>query len=274
MQDDNSVHPMFRDASAKLSWAHMKLNGLRKAVSDYPYGGVRISLLNPKLHDGKKIIRIDSAELPFPCPPYVGDIMRNFRGSLDHASSAMLRAVGKRDDKDYFPIGDTTDSFRNYVKLFLEKCEAEKLTDFFLNDVDATKEGKSKYIWYLNQMDRANKHRQLVVLDEFALAPIPDIGGGGTLYRRSSYILKPGTTTDIEFPEYMNIIPSECRAASLDLKFGQNEIIPKGDVIETLTNFEENVRVVLKALQKEYLREYPQRGEEIMNAFKKTFEDS
>lgn len=251
------IHPAFRDAHSKVFWAKDKIDQLEFVARGYAQNGVRTFIEHA---DGEPyLLHVLTDQLQFPVHLQVGDIVRNLRGSLDHAVAALYRAHNKRDDSSMVKWYTGTDrqSLESALNGALVKHGFGELKSFFLDEMEHT-EAKGSPIYQLNKIDRANKHRQLNVVVVVASAPIPDFAfGDGGLMQGSQIIQGPGQHGTFEFPQRTFIFDQRTAPFSSKLTFGPSEVFANSDVIPTLKNLASLVPKCLIEFQQACLKCYP-----------------
>ena len=97
----------------------------------------------------------------------LGDIIHNLRSALDILWNTMIRRLNGDDTLSYFPVCEKREELEGTI-LKADKVVTPAipgLAEFLLNEVKLYKTGNPKgtdTIYYLNKLNRADKHRLLV----------------------------------------------------------------------------------------------------------------
>ena len=250
---------MFQDAILKVRWAAHNIKQFQDAVTSYTGYGVRMALVEANPRQPFHRFMVITEPLPFNSALIAGDIVRNLRAALDHAVSAIYRAKQLSDGDAYFPIGDTRKDLCGTIKGRLEKNGFIALTPFFLDEIEATETGNCSPIWILNQIDRANKHRSHIVVEEMVFTPMPD-SHDLTRDIHISFnvnVLKPAQCNWWDIPEGGDVQQHTNTKASLRVTFGPTEVMNGRDVIPSLENFTQVVFQTIEKLSVAYAKAYP-----------------
>ncbi|MDX1489064.1 MAG: hypothetical protein R3268_12725, partial [Acidiferrobacterales bacterium] len=99
-----------------------------------------------------------------------GDAVHNLRSALDHLAYAIVLAVDKPNDRLYFPMDVDRNSFVNQSSFREIKRVAPDIASFILDEIKPY--GAGNPFVMLNQLDRADKHRFLLVHSSSAAVQI------------------------------------------------------------------------------------------------------
>ncbi|PJE34561.1 hypothetical protein CVM52_21620 [Pseudooceanicola lipolyticus] len=251
---------MFLPALHKLQWAARHVDFLDSMIEEYSDQCVSTSIEEPEHGEVTRNVTIQTDEITYPFTLGIGDIIRNLRAPLDFVISAMFEQHEKNPQHAYFPISDNRESMAGSIKGNLEKEGFQALTDFFLNEVEATETGKGRDLWVLNQLDRVNKHRNLILVEQVALAPDPNyIVDEPNLKIISSdnyRLLKPGQKTS--YPIHVGAVIDQCSMvqARLNVIFGSTEILAGQHIIPYLKHTQNAVLNTLRKTQQAYVEAF------------------
>lgn len=252
-EGDLAVHPIFHDAVLKKHWARYKIEQMRDLIHRYNEDSINTSIVD--LEDEGRFFEFQGEKVSFPFNLHVGDIVRNLRGSLDHAVSAIYRAHNLKDDSFdvHWHTGDNRKTLENSVKSL--KGELGGLKSFFLDEMQHTRERNSE-IFYLNQIDRANKHRALSILETMVVTGLPDIDAGAIQFKNNWIVFPPGVAHRVSLPREGVARLSEIRT-ELETWFGPEEVFAGQPVIGTLVALHDSVSDCLIEFQKACARVFP-----------------
>lgn len=257
--DPVEVMPMFMDAFRKVNWAVCLKVVLIENLKFYRENGLRVRISDIVQGQDFREVLMEAAELP-PVGLPVGDIIRNLRGAMDAAVSAIYRAQGKNENQAYWVFGEDTASLQGALKGSLDKVGLDRLSNFFLDVVPSTRD-QNFLLWGMNQIDRANKHRNIavVVTSAFVTEPsfVSDDGVTSMISFNNRTLLEPGQGRLFRIPAGAIIDTSSDAEPSLSVTFGQTEVFSGKDVLAVIDQLIDLVMDAIKKLQIAYVSAYP-----------------
>lgn len=251
-----AVLPMFFDAYSKAHWAANCAQNLNSQLTWYIKNGVRITV---KEADSGKDVRevFMEADPLMPIGLAVGDIIRNLRGALDAAVSAVYRRHDLSENQAYWPFGDSRTNLEASMRGNLIKVGLEKLSGFFLDEIQCTKAGNFP-LWSLNQIDRTNKHRTITIVVTLAVISNPSFYAfdGRYVSIGNRTVLKPGQNCKFFIPANAVFESSADAKPTISVTFGPSEVFSGSDVIPTIKDLTHLVIEALKKFQISYVGAY------------------
>jgi hypothetical protein len=251
--------PIFKDAALKAQWAKSCTAQLNAILARYLETGVRVDVKDAETGKLSREVTMETDGLP-PLGLPVGDILRNLRGALDAAVSAMYRAHGKPENHAYWPFADNRNEFENHIKSRLKKYGFTEISDFFLEDMECSKSGNFP-LWALNKMDRDNKHRNITVVATLAVLSNPSFysdSENSTIWSEGNRtVLEPGQNHSFFIPANATLMAYADSKPTLITSFGPSEILPGADVLSTLYDLHRFVIEALHKFQNAYVKAYP-----------------
>lgn len=262
--DSNSIDlkplPIFRDAALKAEWAEQCTTRLKDLLARYRETGVRVAVKEDETGKQAREVTMVADRLP-PLGLPVGDILRNLRGALDAAVSAMYRANGQPENDAYWPFSEDRKQFEGRINNSFNKPCFRNIKDFFLEDMECTKSGNFP-LWAMNRMDRDNKHRNITVVVTLTVLADPsyysDSGNVKIWSEGNLTVLEPGRNRIFFIPSNAIFLADANSKPTLIVSFGPSEIFSGENVISTLYDLHRLVVEALHKFQIAYLKAYPE----------------
>lgn len=155
----------FYSASSKVEWANQHIRNMEAVVRSTVESSEKTVIIKDDPD------RPDSVQVAFDWAPIlrvfpvlrmtVGDAVHNLRSALDHLAYAIVSAVDKPSDRLYFPIDINYNSFVRQFSFREIQRVAPDIACFILDEIKPY--GAGNPFSKLNQLDRADKHRFLLV---------------------------------------------------------------------------------------------------------------
>lgn len=247
--------PMLSDAFMKADWAEYCLRSLENSVDWYTKNCMRVTIKEAAIGSSSYEVLMETAPLT-PLGLEVGDIIRNLRGALDAAVSAVYRTHGKSENNAYWPFGDLKVNFEATVIGSIVKAGFAEIGNFFLTDMECTRSGNFP-LWAMNQIDRANKHRSITVVVTWGVISDPSyIVPGAVMSFNNRTFLQSGLSRRFFIPKNANTKGFENPQPTLSITFGPSEIFAGEDVLPKLRELHLIVMDALKKFQKAYSAAY------------------
>jgi len=230
----------------KIERAKEHIGQLESAISDFRNSHPYTLVPQEKPHIEHTALCVGEVH-PVPCriSLIIGDVVHNLRSSLDHLAWQLVEAEGAiPTSKTHFPISESVQKYASAVANGAIKgvsTHASKLIEasqrYVTND---------DTLWNIHQLDRIDKHRLMITgaaaLRQWGVS----VMGVDMFWSNTPFVLEPGyevvnipTSTYGEYQKHFKL--------SVDVAFGQAEIVKGEPVLETLQSmaeFVENVLVV------------------------------
>jgi len=153
----------------KLEWANRRCAELEAAVEDFrrnqPYK------IGHRLDEARAEVTFlveAMPEMPASLALLLGDVLHNFRSTLDHLANALVSAAGGTVDKHTsFPIFDTLKSYNNFSRDRLKGVNQYCLQT--IDNMQPYKGAFGNWAWQLHQLDIVDKHRLILTVDTMAV---------------------------------------------------------------------------------------------------------
>ncbi len=190
---------MFYSAKYKVDRANRQLLVLIQIMKEFveltAYRDKPVTMSIPQL----------SPDVPF----IIGELAHNLRTSLDHVWNDLTMRATQQQSADYFLIRkEKSELEKKLDNSELIRVHYPRLRNIILNDIEPVQGGKGDLIWKINELDKADKHRSLIVSVVKTVLTLP--------------------ATDATTKSYAS------GKADSDLSFGQNEVFSNEPVIPTL----------------------------------------
>jgi hypothetical protein len=177
----------------------------------------------------------------------MGDVVHNLRSSLDHLAWQLVEAGGGTPGRQtYFPI---TESVKKY-KAAIKSGAIEGMSAGARKLVEASQRYATNddTLWNIHELDRIDKHRLLIPvatsLNQWGVSVL----GTKLYWSKERFVLEPGyeiasmpTSTYEEHHKHFTL--------SVDVAFGQTEIIGGKPVLETLHQMARFVKAFVGAFE-------------------------
>lgn len=166
--ENDLTNPDFSDARTKLKRAQKHINDLAKEIdrflgsefyclkSEYVASEGEVRLIIESLHQPNKEINA-----------IFGDAVGCLRSCLDYIAVAVCSPKTERPDQIYFPFADDDKGFAGQCKSD-RLALGPRLAGFFVDQIQAYKDGKGHSLWVLNKLRNIDKHRLLLATVENA----------------------------------------------------------------------------------------------------------
>jgi hypothetical protein len=201
--------------------------------------------------DGGSAVTIVSPEKKYPpghLPSMVGDAVHNLRAALDHVSAAIFRVAGEDAEKASFPIDKNRQSLvskRNYREIErLAPDLAPVIADYICSGNSAD------MLVAMNHLDRADKHRTLIItvaVAKIGIACIADENQAKGFAAGTVYILPGGKSPALGSLAHAH--NERNNHAPADIVFGEGEIFAMQPIIPTLHQFTQLVIGLIDAVE-------------------------
>ena len=253
--EDNKNLPIFHDAFLKADWAEHCTKSLSNSFDWYTKNGMRMTVKARSVGSRNREVIMETAPL-IPLGLEVGDIIRNLRGALDAAVSAVYRAHGKKENDAYWPIAGFKHDLEANIDRHLRRAGFEDLCKFFLTEMECTKSGNFA-LWKMHEIDRANKHRSISVVVVWAVMSDPSYFlPDSIIYFNNKTFLHPGTTRSLFIPVDAVTEGFESPQPTLSVTFGPSEVFSGEFVIPKLNDLHKEVTDALLKFQSAYVAAY------------------
>lgn len=227
---------MFEGAKLKIKRANKHIADFQSAIEAFVNEGFYNFPTKHDIQTGDVNIGLETDSLPDDIPLIVGDAVHCLRGCLDHVWNDLTKRVTGSESEDYFPIHETRKSLESAIDKGIVKTHYPQLRSVILDDIEPTKTGKGSVIWNVNRLDRADKHRKLILtIGEIEAIP-PTITSPGGGYIGNNRII----TTAGKKHGYVSIqgkIPVTLHndgKATISVIFGKGEFFENEPVAPTL----------------------------------------
>ena len=183
----------------------------------------------------------------------VGDTVHNLRCALDYIMSDTMTKFGHDPRQFYFPISTDQASLLNHKSFKKIRDLIPDLAQFLVDEIKPYKTEKFGY-WAINEMDNADKHRLLAIVNgntNFTIKCIESDQDPSLLEPNIFYVLTRGRNPEADSP--MAIHNINYSKGTVDFIFGESEPYAGKSVIPVLYDL---VSVVADTLKKfiEYMR--------------------
>lgn len=155
----------FLSATSKVKWANQHIRNMEAVFRSAIESGEKTVFIkdDPDRPDGVQIT-LNWAPILRVFPVLrmaAGDAVHNLRSALDHLAYAIVSAVDKPNDRLYFPMDVARNSFIKHSGFREIQRVAPDIASFILDEIKPY--GAGNPFVMLNQLDRADKHRFLLV---------------------------------------------------------------------------------------------------------------
>jgi len=248
------MHPdVLAGPRLKTEWAEAHIAELHDFLRSLPWNDFcRLSVEEDLEKRRDRIVLKIIRPIPPEVSLWIGDAIHNLRSALDHLVVGLVASVtGKVSETIYFPFG--TDR-QNIIGSGRAKIIQEKLPDVFDLILDTIKpydpnNGGNKFLWGLNQLDRADKHRLIIpavsIVSVSGINAVTDEGGRIvqlTLGVCEGEVLSPfGVDNKIHIKGYDN--------PRFAVVFGQADAFQGQSVVPTLIDLLKATTDVIEALE-------------------------
>jgi hypothetical protein len=154
----------FSGAIQKLRWANKHILEMEHLLRDLREASGVVSAESDDSRPDEVAISIDYAPLLRVLPELrmrAGDAIHNLRSALDHLAYGIVAEFQKPSPYLYFPIDAELNSLKNQASFREIKQVAPDIADLIVNEIKPY--GTGNLFVKLNHLDRANKHRFLLV---------------------------------------------------------------------------------------------------------------
>ena len=250
------IEPIFNSAFSKAQWASHHIRSLTGGLALYVKDNIRVAIEQPDGPEGEQIVKIVSDEFWVPIPLLVGDIVRNLRDSLDHFVSAVfLERIGNN-ERIVFPVATDSQNLGGVIRSTFNDPRVVEIGETILNKIQPTQAFGSP-IWAFNQINNADKHRQLVITVNLVSTPMADWNRGGTSFYRNTIIAEPGENFGYRIPTGAEIMNDAHLKPTLRISFGPSEVFAGEGVVPTLIDCSKATFAALQELLKTYRSTMP-----------------
>jgi hypothetical protein len=190
--------------------------------------------------------------IPQSIAPIIGDAIHNFRSAFDHLAWQLVEVGGGIPNKDtFFPICQTPQQYSSAIG----KGEIRKIpmgAKKILSDIQPNN-GGDQTIWHIHELDRIDKHRLLITTEvgfpkwRIVIDKIRGLEIGWD---------EPRPVPLVVGYEVVNVPTDtyhrtghENFKLSVDVAFGQSEIVPGKPVLETLNHMADFVDGIVRQLE-------------------------
>jgi hypothetical protein len=242
----------FGGATQKLLWAKQHIANMERALAavhqadDSPFSAKG----DPEAEIGTSV-GIDFSSVLRSMPALrltAGDAVHNLRCALDHLAWAIVSAYKEPDPRLYFPIDVELESLKRHRGLIEIQSVAPDIAELIVNEIKPY--GAGNPFVKLNQLDRADKHRILLVHRATGSVLIYAAKDDDDVPERTveSFILvapsgrlpKPGSKAAIHNEKF--------RSVAFDVRFDAGLPCENEPVVPTLNMFAEVVAGVIRTL--------------------------
>jgi len=186
--------------------------------------------------------------IPSELPLIIGDAIHNLRSALDHLVWQLIEAAGGTPNRDtYFPICQSPQQYASAIgkgEIKTVSSGAEKL----IREMQPYIAGDNP-LWYLHQLDIADKHRLLLTVTTRVGAWWADIGEMAIPFVQTPRPLILGEEiTNIPTTTYKRTGHKNFKLG-LTITFGKSEIVAGKPVLETLNGMADFVSSIVSGFE-------------------------
>ena len=162
--------PDFTDAEHKLNRAKSHIADVDFRIAGFLSADLYRLRFEPD--EGKthlKVILDSRHQIDPSINTVIGDAVGNLRSVLDYMAVALVSPIMNNTKRTKFPIAKDKSSFRGEVngQNGFGPCD-QRIRDYFIDHVQAYKDGAGHDIWVLNALRNTDKHRLLIVTTHLA----------------------------------------------------------------------------------------------------------
>jgi hypothetical protein len=180
----------------KLDRAKKHLNELKDCIARFSETEFYSISPHVKADTGQPIVRVTVQPLPKDIPLMIGDVVHNLRSALDILWNTMILRITGIESETGFPIRQKWEELNGTIGAANEVVTpaVPTIKNILLNDIKAYKDGNPA-IWYLNRLNRSDKHRLLIAsvnITPFRHITAQDKGHNTVMY--TDVCFRPGTS--------------------------------------------------------------------------------
>jgi hypothetical protein len=184
------------ESYAKINWANQHLQTLHQRFIEFAKTDFCSVTVERTPENGHPFLKVDAKPLPDEVSLIVGDVAHNLRSALDILWNTMRRRLGGAEG--YFPICEKRQELEGTLKADKTVIPAVPLIwEILLERSKLYKTGTppgTPHVWYLNRLDRPDKHSTLVATDIEGRVTIHMMDKGHNLYVTRGFPFRAGVT--------------------------------------------------------------------------------
>jgi hypothetical protein len=154
----------FGSAYQKIKWAEKHVNDIKHVLTTFHERSPNTLVVEDALEIGQVQCSLNTEPFLRIIPTLrmlTGDAIHNMRCALDHLAWTIVSAFKEPNPRLYFPMDVQRESFVNHLGFREIQSVAPDVADLILNDIKPY--GTGNPFVALNQLDRADKHRSVLV---------------------------------------------------------------------------------------------------------------
>jgi len=224
----------FHESRLKIIRANSHIEELNSCIGEFLKTDFYSLTLKNNPDTGFNFVEFTKKPLPDNIPLIIGDAVHNLRTALDFSVCEIVRNAGLSDVDTHFPFDKTRENLIDRIEKGEINRASPKIASLILNKIQPYETGNF-FLWALNQLDRADKHRLLIpVVDIVSLVVcIEDadydrfdnitieVGENGILRHRLI-----SDTFNMKIKSYTN--------PSFAIRFGKGNVFNGDSVVETI----------------------------------------
>ena len=160
---------LFREARLKIQRAVKHINDLNMILGQFSNRQTHEVIVEHDPNGGDDTLKVRASEtLPDSFALTLGDALHNLRSSLDYVISEIeFATVKSRSKYTRFPVGQSRDDLKARINKGLEERIPKNVIDCIVESIQPYPDGNGDFIYSLNDLDIADKHRLLIAKMEY-----------------------------------------------------------------------------------------------------------